>query len=71
MNRIHRRVQTGRLVSRALDNTFTGTTHIIAIIHPQKPWRLMGQPKGKRYFVEFASLDGPNGFPGDTGRVVR
>lgn len=56
MARKHRRIKTGRLVARALDNTFTGTTHFIAIIEDGG--------------VGFASLDGPNGQPNDNGRVV-
>lgn len=56
MARNHRRIKTGKLVARALDNTFTGTTHIVAIIEDGR--------------TGFASLDGPNGFPNDNGKVV-
>lgn len=70
MARTHRRIKTGRLVARALDNTFTGTWHIIALIEPQKPWRWTGEPKGRRFNRSFATLDGPSGFPGDTGGVT-
>lgn len=72
MARIHRRVKTGRLVVRASDGTFTGTAHIIILIgygftfpSPRE------QRLGGAYGYEFASLHGPNGFPGDTGAVIR
>ncbi|AXC37866.1 hypothetical protein SEA_JACKO_6 [Microbacterium phage Jacko] len=55
------RVRTGRIVARALDDTFTGTTHMIV--------RYMPKSTGGRIPL-FGSLDGPNGFPGDTGRVA-
>lgn len=72
MNRTHRRVKTGYLKARALDNTFTGTTHVIVLIGFGFSFPPMVWPRlGGNYGLEFASLDGPNGFPGNVGRVVR
>lgn len=68
MNRIHRRVKTGTLAARALDNTFTGTVHIVILV---TPYAHNTRTPGNNYEYQFASLDGPNGFPGNTGRVVR
>lgn len=72
MARTHRRIKTGRLAARALDNTFTGTTHIIALIGFDNGYQFQGKQRlGGEYGFEFASLDGPNGFPGNTGAVIR
>ena len=68
MARIHRRVKTGRLVARALDNTFTGATHIVILV---TPYAHRTRALGNNYGYQFATLHGPNGFPGDTGKLYR
>lgn len=77
MARVHRRIKTGRLVARALDDTFTGTTHVIALIAPRwhrrpgtEAFDVTYRGPGSAYSITYASLDGPNGFPGNTGGVA-
>lgn len=69
MARTHRRVKTGRLVARALDNTFTGTAHTIILIRSHA--YLLPNLLGKNYSYQIATPHGPNGLPGDTGKLYR